>query len=50
MDNPLKKRPLATLCTNGLKKSFFGWVVQGGQDKGGAIDREEQEDLVTKDG
>ena len=44
MDNPLKKRLLATLCTNGLKKSLFGWIVEGGQDKGGTIDREKQVD------
>lgn len=35
MDNPLKKRPLAMKCTGGLKKSLPGWVVQGGQGKGG---------------
>ena len=50
MDNPLKKKLIATLCTNGLKRSFSGWIEQGGQDKGGTIDREAQVDLVAKGG
>ena len=50
MDNPLKRQGLATLCTNGLKRSLCGWVVQGGQGKGGTIDREKQVDWVAKGG
>jgi hypothetical protein len=50
MDNPLKKRLLATLCTRGLKKSLCGWVVEGGQGKRGTMDSEEQADLAAKGG
>jgi len=50
MDNPLKKWRLARLCTDGLKKSLCGWAAQGGQDRGGTLDREDLVDLVTKGG
>jgi hypothetical protein len=50
MDNSLKKKLIATLCTNGLKRSFSGWIEEGGQDKGRTIDREAQVDLVAKGG
>jgi hypothetical protein len=50
LDNPLKKKLIATLCTRGLKRSLSGWVEEGGQDKGRTIDRAEQVDWVAKGG
>jgi len=50
MDNTLKKQPLARLCTNGLKRSLWGWAVQVGQGKGRIIERKTQVDLAEKRG
>jgi hypothetical protein len=50
MDNPLKTRPLAKLCTNGLKRGFWRGALQVGQGKGRIMRRKTQVDLRKKEG
>ena len=48
MNTPLKKQTLARLCTGDLKNRLWGWVVEGGQDKGGGHEQGEHVDLGAK--